>query len=123
MAQELSWRNCDMSQQYSHLETEMNRGFLQVLALVALEKSMYGYSMLRLFEKMGYVVEENSLYPLLRRLQKMELIESEWNVSQERPRKFYTITDKGRAIREQLFQIWHRQNDVLKKLIKVSKNV
>lgn len=112
-----------MSQKYSHLETEMNRGFLQVLALAALEESMYGYSMLKLFEKMGYVVEENSLYPLLRRLQNMGLIKSEWNITQERPRKFYTITDKGRTVRQQLFQIWHRQNNVLKKLTEVSKNV
>ena len=51
-------------------ETEMNRGFLQILVLALLEKDMYGYSMVRTIKDLGYEVEENTLYPLLRRLEK-----------------------------------------------------
>ena len=42
----------------ANLEIEMNRGFLQILALVALDQPMYGYRMLKLFEQLGYTVEE-----------------------------------------------------------------
>jgi len=35
------------------LETEMNRGFLHILALALLEKDMYGYSMVKHIETLG----------------------------------------------------------------------
>ena len=45
------------------LVTEMNRGFLHILVLALLEKDMYGYSMVKHIETLGYKVEENTLYP------------------------------------------------------------
>lgn len=107
----------------SPLETEMNRGFLQVLVLVLLEKNMYGYSMVKQLKNKGYEVEENTLYPLLRRLEKKGLIKSKWDVSKDRPRKFYIITKDGRTVRDQLFKIWQQQNDILNHLLKENKNV
>ena len=38
----------------TNLEIEMNRGFLQILSLAALEQRMYGYKMLKVLEKLGY---------------------------------------------------------------------
>jgi len=111
-----------MESDISHFETEMNRGFLQILALVVLEKAMYGYLMLKKFEKMGYIVEENTLYPLLRRLEKKELIRSEWDISQGRPKKFYVITDKGRDIRKNVLKIWGKQHEIIDKLLEENKN-
>lgn len=107
----------------SPFETEMNRGFLQVLALVLLEKKMYGYSMVKQIEEKGYAIEENTLYPLLRRLEKKGLIKGTWDVSEDRPRKFYILTEEGRSIRRQLLDIWHRQNEILNHLLEENKNV
>ncbi len=104
-------------------ESEMNRGFLQVLVLVLLEKSMYGYMMLKHFEKLGYSVEENTLYPLLRRLEKKNFIQSEWDVSQDRPKKFYVISKKGKDVRKDLLKIWREQNEILNHLLEANKNV
>ncbi|MFC2156372.1 PadR family transcriptional regulator [Acidobacteriota bacterium] len=112
-----------MSEDTSHLAAEMNRGFLQVLALLALEKSMYGYSMIKSFEKKGYEVEENTLYPLLRRLEKNGSIRSEWDVSEGRPKKFYIITPEGRTVRAELLRIWSEQNEILEELKKEMANV
>lgn len=112
-----------MTTDISPFETEMNRGFLQVLVLVLLEKNMYGYSMVKQLENKGYEVEENTLYPLLRRLEKKGLIKSKWDVSKDRPRKFYVITKDGRAVRCQLLKIWQQQNDILNHLLKENKNV
>ena len=96
-----------------NLETEMNRGFLQILVLALLEKDMYGYSMVRHIEALGYKVEENTLYPLLRRLEKNGWIASKWDVSEDRPRKFYAITAEGRTVRSGLLEIWKNQNRIL----------
>ena len=111
-----------MDDEFGYLETEMNRGFIQVLVLVCLEKQMYGYQMLRHFQEQGYQIEENTLYPLLRRLEKNNLIESKWNVSQDRPRKFYVISEQGKKVREKLLNIRHKQNEVIDKLLE-GKNV
>jgi DNA-binding PadR family transcriptional regulator len=105
------------------LETEMNRGFLQILVLALLEKDMYGYSMVKHIEGLGYKVEENTLYPLLRRLEKNGWIASKWDVSQDRPRKFYTVTPEGRAMRRGLLDVWKNQNRILGKIIKETTDV
>lgn len=107
----------------SSFATEMNRGFLQVLVLVLLEKNMYGYSMVKQLDTKGFEVEENTLYPLLRRLEKKGFIKSKWDVSKDRPRKFYVITEGGRAVRNQLLVIWRQQNEILNHLLKENQNV
>jgi DNA-binding PadR family transcriptional regulator len=112
-----------MTEDISPFETEMNRGFLQVLVLVLLEKDMYGYAMVKQMEEQGYTLEENTLYPLLRRLEKKGLIKGKWDVSEDRPRKFYIITKNGRDVRTQLLKIWKRQNEILNHLIKENQNV
>ncbi len=104
-------------------ETEMNRGFLQVLVFVLLEKNMYGYSMVKQLDEKGYALEENTLYPLLRRLEKKGLIKSKWDVSKDRPRKFYIITKDGRDVRAKLLKIWQQQNEILNHLLKENQNV
>jgi DNA-binding PadR family transcriptional regulator len=107
----------------SPFETEMNRGFLQVLVLVLLEKNMYGYAMVKQLEEKGYTLEENTLYPLLRRLEKKGLIKSNWDTSEDRPRKFYIITKEGRDVRSELLKIGQRQNELLNHLLKENQNV
>jgi PadR family transcriptional regulator PadR len=107
-----------MDAEIGNFETEMNRGFLQILVLALLEKDMYGYAMVRTVRDLGYALEENTLYPLLRRLEKNGWIKSQWDVSQDRPRKFYGITATGRSLRTQLLEVWKKQDSILKQLIK-----
>jgi PadR family transcriptional regulator, regulatory protein PadR len=108
----------DKDPEIGSLETEMNRGFLHILALALLEKDMYGYAMVKHIESLGYRVEENTLYPLLRRLEKNGLITSKWDLGEDRPRKFYAITARGRVLRAGLLEVWKSQNRVLEKINK-----
>lgn len=112
-----------MDAEFGSFETEMNRGFLQVLALVVLERRMYGYAMIRHLEEAGYTVEENTLYPLLRRLEKNGWIAGEWDVSEGRPKKFYVITEKGEKIRERALRVWEEQIGTLARLTEVDHDV
>jgi len=105
------------------LETEMNRGFLHILALALLEKDMYGYAMVKHMEALGYKVEENTLYPLLRRLEKNGWITSKWDLTEDRPRKFYAITLAGRTLRASLLEVWKTQNRVLDQITKEIRHV
>ncbi len=112
-----------MEPDIGNFETEMNRGFLQILVLALLEKDMYGYSMVRTIRDLGYEVEENTLYPLLRRLEKNGWVKSRWDVSEDRPRKFYSVSDSGRALRTELLSVWKRQNQILNHLMEEKSHV
>lgn len=107
-----------MDPEIGNFETEMNRGFLQILVLALLKREMYGYAMVRTIRDLGYEAEENTLYPLLRRLEKNGWVKSKWDVSEDRPRKFYAITDQGRALRSDLLGIWKKQDGILKQIMK-----
>lgn len=111
-----------MNREQGMFEAEMNRGFLQILVLAVLENQMYGYMMLKHFIDIGYGVEENTLYPLLRRLEKNGYIQSEWVVTHDRPKKFYIVTKDGRIVRDLLVKKWKHQNVVLEKILEGEKN-
>ncbi len=102
-----------MDNELGSIETEMKRGFLQLLVLVLLEKETYGYAMVRAFRELGYEIEENTLYPLLRRLEKKGLIRGKWELGEERPRKFYAITAAGREMCQGLLAIWKKQDEII----------
>ena len=112
-----------MDNELGSIETEMKRGFLQLLVLVLLEKDAYGYAMVRAFRELGYEVEENTLYPLLRRLEKKGLVQGKWELSEERPRKVYAITRTGHEMRDGLLEIWKKQDEIIKRMIKENKHV
>ncbi|MEZ4517868.1 MAG: helix-turn-helix transcriptional regulator [Chloroflexota bacterium] len=57
------------------------------------------------------------LYPLLRRLEKQGLLESEWEVGEARPRKYYKISPQGRKVLDTLTADWFETVDVMRKLL------
>ena len=67
-------------------------------ALSLLREPQYGYALIDLLTSAGIETEANTLYPLLRRLEKQGLLESVWNTDESRPRKFYQITPSGSEI-------------------------
>lgn len=99
----------------THLQ-ELRRGTVVLAALHVLEEPAYGYWLLERLGGAGFVVDGNTLYPLLRRLEKQGLLTSEWNTEESRPRKFYVISDDGRALRERLATDWTSLTDSLNHL-------
>ncbi len=85
---------------------ELRRGTVVLACLCVLGEARYGYALLSTLESAGFDVDGNTLYPLLRRLEKQGLLTSEWNTEESRPRKFYVLTDEGRALRSALADEW-----------------
>lgn len=85
---------------------ELRRGTVVLACLSVLDEARYGYALLTTLEHAGFDVDANTLYPLLRRLEKQGVLASEWNTEESRPRKFYVLTDAGRALRSALAQEW-----------------
>ncbi len=93
--------------------SEMNRGFLQLLVLLVLNKPAYGYDILKLLDSKGYAIEEQTLYPLLRRMEERGFLTSEWKIIQNKPRKYYVISEEGKRIRKELIAIRKNQNKII----------
>lgn len=88
-----------MNKVLEKFETEIRRGVMQVAVVCLLDEEKYGYEIIKNLNNTGLNVEEGTLYPLLRRLEKDELLSSRWETSGSRPRKYYKITEYGKEIR------------------------
>ena len=60
------------------LMQELRRGTLVLSVLSQVREERYGYSLIQTLEEKGVPVDPNTLYPLLRRLEKQGLLESCW---------------------------------------------
>jgi len=95
---------------------ELRRGTVVLACLVALRTPSYGYALLDHLEAGGMAVDANTLYPLLRRLEKQGLLTSEWNTDEARPRKYYLTTDAGNTLATALAAEWARLDGVIRTL-------
>ena len=66
---------------------------------------------------LGLDVEEGTLYPLLRRLEKQGLLQSEWDTSEARPRKYYRISAAGQVVLTALRSEWHEMVTVMHNIL------
>ncbi|MGC3020300.1 PadR family transcriptional regulator [Brevibacterium sp. FAM 24630] len=99
-------------------ELELRRGTVVFASLVACRRPQYGYSLLTTLTEAGIPTEANTLYPLLRRLEKQGLLTSEWSTEQARPRKYYTVTDSGAEVAAALHSQWLELDSSITKLWK-----
>ncbi len=70
-----------------------------ILGLLA-ERAMYGYEILQEAERRSertFQLKEGTLYPALHQMERAGLLKSTWRESEAgRPRKYYSLTPKGR---------------------------
>lgn len=97
---------------------EMRRGTIVLAILSQLTAPKYGYSLVSALEDGGISVDAGTLYPLLRRLEKQGVLDSEWDTSESRPRKYYVLNEKGTELYERLRAEWQSTSETLHKLIK-----
>ncbi len=85
-----------------------------LMAIISEEPS-YGYEMVRKLRERGLdLASEGSIYPLLSRLQKQGLIEGYLVQSSEGPaRKYYRISDQGKATLNRWLDEWHDFRDAV----------
>lgn len=81
-------------------KSQIVRGTLEYCILLMLDKKVYyGYEILQELSKYPIITStESTVYPLLRRLQKENYLQSTWQESTEGlpPRKYYSLTPDGK---------------------------
>ena len=91
-----------------NLTVELKRGTQIIVVLQALKNDQYGYSLLQDLDKSGVEMEAGTLYPLLRRLESQGLLESTWDTTESRPRKYYKLNEKGITVLDELIRVWYQ---------------
>ena len=91
-----------------NVKSQMRKGMLEYCILLILsKKDEYPSSLIAELKKADMIVVEGTLYPLLIRQKNQGLLTYRWEESpQGPPRKYYSITDRGRAQLQEMDSAW-----------------
>ncbi|MBN1810984.1 MAG: helix-turn-helix transcriptional regulator [Anaerolineae bacterium] len=106
-----------MADPVENLISELRRGTLVLTVLSQLDQKQYGYSLSQSLAEQGVKIDQSTLYPLLRRLEKQDLLESEWSVEESHPRRYYVLSETGREVLGTLKQEWFALSDALNRML------
>ena len=101
-------------------KAQMRKGILEycILSILA-KKDLYTSDIIRALKENDLIVVEGTLYPLLTRQKNAGLLSYRWEEStQGPPRKYYSLTETGRAYLKELDDSW----ETLIKSVKSIKN-
>ncbi|MBZ5617638.1 MAG: PadR family transcriptional regulator [Acidobacteriia bacterium] len=102
---------------FENLRLELRRGSLIVAVLAQLRAEHYGYALRKALADRGMAIDENTLYPLLRRLESQGLLVSQWREEEKRNKRFYRLSGDGELILAQLLDEWHDINSSLNRIL------
>ena len=111
-------QKADSKTLYDNLSGELRRGALVLAVLSQLTTEQYGYSLKQALADQGLIINEGTLYPLMRRLEKQGLLESDWRVvDDKRPRRYYKISSLGEDMLTQLRSEWNSLIETMNRLL------
>jgi len=100
-------------------KSQVKKGTLEFILLSVLQdKELYGYELIEETKQYASIdIAEGTLYPLMNRLRKAELVQSKW-VEQESgiPRKYYTVTKQGQKMLIDMRSYWEGLSSTIDKL-------
>jgi len=100
--------------QTRNVVSQLRRGTVEYCVLALLrDGERYGFELVRELSNVdGLVTSEGTIYPLLTRLRKDELVTTFWQESESGPpRRYYRLTDAGRAALADFTEEWSRFRD------------
>lgn len=89
-------------------KVQMRKGILEycILSIIS-EGEVYASDILDTLKNARLIVVEGTLYPLLTRLKNTGLLSYQWKESTSGPpRKYYVLTDEGKAFLKELDTTW-----------------
>lgn len=102
-------------------QSQLNRGTLEgcIVKIISMEET-YGYEIVSKLQGYGFEdVREGTIYPILVRLEKKEIISSLYKESPLGPkRKYYQITKEGEQFLEEFRKVWNEVKDSVDRIFK-----
>lgn len=106
------------SEIFENLRLELRRGSLILAVLAQLRTEQYGYVLRKSLTDLGLAIDENTLYPLLRRLETQGLLASQWREEDKRNKRFYRLSTEGEAILTRLLAEHEAMNAALDRILR-----
>lgn len=96
-------------------KAQMKKGVLEYCILSVLRSEpLYVSDILRNLEKSELIAVEGMVYPMLVRLKNEGYLGYHWVESQQgKPRKYYELTEPGKAFRNELGKFWTELNEAV----------
>lgn len=96
----------------------LRKGLMELAVLKVISgKKVYVAEILKKLAATDFATGEGTLYPLLSRLRREQLVDYEWVESEAGPpRKYYSLTDTGKGQLKALEAYWHELNEMIAKL-------
>lgn len=104
--------------------SQMRRGILEfcILSLLA-ENEIYTAELIDRLKTANLLVTDGTLYPMLNRLQRAQLLQYRWEESESGPpRKYYSLTDEGKGFLSNLDKAWMDINQSVETIRKGEKS-
>jgi PadR family transcriptional regulator PadR len=105
------------NESFDNVILELRRGVIVLAVLSRLDVERYGYSLINSLKDAGLEIDQGTLYPLLRRLESQGLLQSNWRIESDRPRRYYTLSDEGRDLLPRLKQEWNSIVSMMEKML------
>ena len=98
--------------------TAIRKGLLEFLILKVVSRDrVYVADILKRLSTTEFATQEGTLYPLLSKMRREELVDYEWRESDAGPpRKYYGLTAKGRSHLDELDDYWKAINHTVAQL-------
>lgn len=103
------------------IRTQMRKGLLDACILSIIQSQpVYGYELSQKLNEYHFTeVSEGTIYPILLRLLNKNFIYSKFKPSEQGPkRKYYFITDEGKAELKEIIKEWETIKNPIDKLLK-----
>lgn len=101
--------------------SQLRRGVIQYCVLALLEqREHYGFELVQeLSRPGGLLISEGTIYPLLSRLRREGMVDTEWRESTSGPpRKYYRLTSLGSETLEHYHQQWRLVQDAVNDIVR-----
>jgi PadR family transcriptional regulator PadR len=98
--------------------TAIRKGLLEFLVLKIISANkVYAADILGRLGGTEFATQEGTLYPLLSKMRREELVDYEWKESEAGPpRKYYQLTAKGREQLRETAEYWQKISETVKSL-------
>ena len=102
---------------FENANVELRRGLTNLVVLSQCRQPAYGYELVKSLGEKGFPLDANTVYTLLRRLEKQGLLNSDWDTCTDKPRKYYLISPAGVQFFERLKAHWYETNKTVREII------
>lgn len=102
------------------MDSQIKKGFLEFCILLVISRGdVYTSDIIDTLKQANLIVVEGTLYPLLSRLRKEQLVDYKWVESPSGPpRKYYSLAEAGRAKLADYQRSWTDLQQTINLLIK-----